>query len=122
MDQNTLLVIMTVFVCVSAIALIIQAGMMFGMYRASRALQENVNKVLPKAEALMDSSRSVIEENRVKIVEITLKANDILENARRQMVRVDELMGDATLRTRRQLAQADAVLDDAMYRAQEAVS
>ena len=43
MDQQT---IMTVFVVVAAIALVIQAGMLVGMYRASRSLEENARRLV----------------------------------------------------------------------------
>ena len=49
MDQQTLLTVMTVFVCVAAIALAIQAAMLYGMYRAARGMQETVGRVVPQA-------------------------------------------------------------------------
>ena len=122
MDQQTLLVIMTVFVTVAAVALIIQAGMLYGMYRASRAVQENLARVSPKMEALMETSRHMMEDSRGQIADITRKSNEILDHVRKQMVRVDSLMADATVRTHKQLAQAESVMDDAMYRAQETVA
>ena len=67
MDQTTLLYIMAGFTCVAAIALVIQACLMFGMYKATVALTERVTAMLPKVEALMDTSRVTIEESRATI-------------------------------------------------------
>lgn len=122
MDQQTLLTVMTVFVCISAIALLIQAGMLFGLYRSARGLQENVQRLLPKIESLVDTSRQTIEDSRKQIVEITAKTSDILETARKQLQRVDEVLEDAAARAHIQLEHAELVLDDAMERAHDTVA
>ena len=44
MDQQTLLTVMTAFVIIAAVALIIQAAMLAGIYKTSRGLQENVQR------------------------------------------------------------------------------
>ncbi len=136
MDQQTLLTVMTVFVIVAALALIIQAGFLFGMYRASRAMKANVDRLtpkvetllpklealLPKAEALLETSRQTLEDSRRQIAEITSKTSDILETTKKQVHRIDELLEDATARARIQMDRAELVLDDAMVRAQKTVA
>ena len=122
MDEHSLLVIMAVFVVVASLALVIQAGMLFGIYRASKAMKENADRLTPKVEALVESSKITVDESRTQIQSITTKANDILDSARTQMVRVDELMTDVAARTRRQMDHAEVVLDDAMDRAQETIA
>lgn len=122
MDPQTLLVVMTAFVIVAAIALVIQAGMMFGVYKSSRSLEANARRLLPKVEALVESSRHAVDDSRKQIVEIAAKTSDILDATRKQLVRVDELMEDASMRARVQLDRAEMVLDDTMNRAQETVA
>lgn len=129
MDEHSLLVIMAVFVVVAALALVIQAGMLFGIYRASRAMQQNaarlapkVEALVPKVEALLESSRVAVDDSRTQIIAVTTRANDILDSARKQLARVDEVMADAAARTRRQMDHAEMVLDDAMDRAQQTVA
>ena len=122
MDQQTLLTVMTVFVCISAIALLIQMGMLIGIYRATRGMQESVQRLLPKIESLIDTSRQTIEDSRKQILDITSKTNDILEIARKQMERLDEVLEDATARAHVQLERADLVLDDVMERAHNTVA
>ena len=121
MDQN-LLIIMAVFVAVAAIALVIQAGMLYGIYKSSRAMQAKVEILAPKIEALADTSRAAVDENRVKLAEITGKTNEILDITRRQLERVEELLEDASTRALVQLDRAEMVVDDAMNRAQETVA
>jgi len=122
MDQQTLLTVMTVFVCISAIALLIQAGLLFGIYKASRGMQETVQRLTPKIESVIETSRQTIEESRKHIGDITSKTNEILDTARKQLKRVDEVMEDATARAHVQLARADLLIDDAIERANETVA
>jgi hypothetical protein len=122
MDQQTLLIIMTVFVIVAAIALLIQAGLLFGIYKSSRAVQASTERLVPKVEALVESSRIAVDDSRRLIGEVTAKTSDILDSARRQMSRIDDVLEDVAGRTRIQLDRAELVIDDAMNRAQETVA
>jgi len=122
MDQQTLLTVMTVFVIVAAIALVIQMAMLIGIYRSSRSLGENAQRLLPKVEALVESSRVALDDSRRLIEEIGVKSTDILDVARKQLSRIDEVLEDAAARARVQLDHAEVVLDDAMNRAHETVA
>jgi biopolymer transport protein ExbB/TolQ len=121
MDQN-LLIIIAVFVFVSAVAMCIQAGMLFAIYRATRSLEQRAIPLLPKIDALVESSRKVVDDSRTQIHDITVKTNEILDSTKKQLARVDEVLEDATSRAKIQLDRAEMVLDDTMQRAQEAVA
>ncbi len=122
MDQQTLLTVMTVFVVVAAAALIIQAGFLFGIYKASRGMNENVQRLMPKIESLLETSRNTIEDSRKQIADITAKTSEILDTTNKQLHRVEELLTDATARAKVQMDRAELVLDDAMGRAQQTIS
>lgn len=122
MDQNTFFVVVSIGVFVAAFALIFQAAMLYGTYKASRALHDSVVPLVPKVEALVASSRAAVEESRTTIAEISAKTNRLLDAAQRQMECVEELLEDASARTRRQLERAELALDDALARAQETVA
>ncbi|HLX42862.1 MAG TPA: hypothetical protein VKR43_05485 [Bryobacteraceae bacterium] len=122
MDQNLLLIIIAVFVFVASIAMCIQAGFLFGIYRAARAFEEKAIPLLPKMDALVESSRVAIDDSRRQIHEITEKTSDILDVTRKQLARVDEVLEDASGRARVQFDRAEMVLDDAMIRTQETVA
>ena len=122
MDNQTIfLALIAVFVAISAAALIFQAAMLYGTYKASRELRDRIVPLTVKVDALVETSRFAVEEARVKIVEITTKTSQILDVAREQMETVEELLEDASLRTRRQLQRAELVVEDALDRAQETV-
>ncbi|MEO7146202.1 MAG: hypothetical protein ABI165_22125 [Bryobacteraceae bacterium] len=122
MDQTTLLYVMTGFVIVAALALIVQAGLLFGIYRASRVAQEKIVALAPKVESMLDTSQRAVEQSKQQILEITAKANEILDSAKVQMARVEEVLIDASARAKVQLERAEMVLDDTMTRAQETVA
>jgi hypothetical protein len=122
MDQQSLLIIMAVFTGVAAVALLIQAGFLFGIYKASRAMQDTVARLTPRVETLIDSSRQTLDESRRRISEISERATEILDTTKLQLVRVDELLSDASVRTRRQLEHAEMLIDDAMDRAHQTVN
>src|SRR5579884_2293685 len=100
MDTQALLIIMAVFTGVAAIALLIQAGLLLGIYKSSRAMQAKVERLMPKIESITDSSLATINESRAKITEITAKANQILDTTQRQLVKVEGLLDDAATRAR----------------------
>ncbi|MEI9812675.1 MAG: hypothetical protein WDO18_08365 [Acidobacteriota bacterium] len=121
MDQMTLLWVMAGAVIVSAIALVIQACMLFGMYKASQALRERILTVLPKLEELVETSRDVIEEGRMTVVEIRQKSNLILDSGQKQMRQLESILSDAAERSNRQMAYAEAVVQEALGRVEDTV-
>jgi F0F1-type ATP synthase membrane subunit b/b' len=122
MDQTTLLYVMTAFVIIAAIALCIQAGMLFGIAKTTKELNDKIQPLLPKAESLLDSAKTAVEQSRVQIVEITTKTNEILESTRNQLAMVEEVVTDATARAKVQLERVELVLDDTVSRAHETVA
>lgn len=129
MDQQTLLIVMTAFVCIAAIALLIQAGLLFAIFKTTRAVEQKANQLVPKVEALVpkvealvESSRVAVEDGRKQIAEITSRTTAILDTTRVQLGRVDAVLEDVTVRAGIQLDRAELVLDDAMSRAQETVA
>lgn len=121
MDE-TLLIILAVFVFISAIALCIQAGLLFAVYKATRNMEEKAMPLIPKLDALVESSRAAVEESRTQIHEISVRTSEVLDSTRKQLARVDEVMEDAAARAKVQMDRAELVLDDAMNRTQETVA
>ena len=95
--------------------------MLYGTYKASRELRDRIVPLTVKVDALVETSRSAVEDARRQMREITIKANQILDVAREQMETVEDVLEDASVRTRRQLERAEIVVDDALARAQETV-
>ena len=83
MNETTLLYVMTAFVIISAIALCIQAGMLAGIYKTTKALQEKIDPLLPKVDNLVAKATSTVEQSSRQITEITSRTNDILDSTKR---------------------------------------
>jgi len=122
MDQTTLLYVMTAFVIISAIALCIQAGMLAGMYRTTRSLQQSILPLIPKVEALVDSAKTTVEQSKKQIAEITARTNEILDSTKHQLAMVEEVVTDATARAKVQLERVEMVVDDTVTRAHETIA
>jgi hypothetical protein len=119
----------TVFVAIAAIALCIQAGMLFGIYKSAKTTEEYVKRVVPKVESMLPkvetlvlSSTATVEMSRRRIDEITTKTSEILDLTRVQLARIDGVIEDASARAHVQLAHAEMVIDETMSRAQETVA
>lgn len=121
MEQTTLLYVMAGAVVVSAVAIVIQACLLFGMYKATLALQQRVLILLPKVEELTVTSRLAIDEARAAIGEFREKSNAILDSGQKQMRHLESMLSQAANLTNKQLAHAEAILDDAMGRVQDTV-
>jgi ABC-type transporter Mla subunit MlaD len=122
MSETTLLYVMTAFVIISAIALCIQAGMLAGIYKTVKSLQESINPLLPKVESLVEKANTTVEQSGKQITEITTRANDILDSTKRQLAIVEDLVGDAAARAKVQMERVELVLDDTLSRAHETVA
>jgi hypothetical protein len=136
MSETTLLYVMTAFVIISAIALCIQAGMLAGMYKTTKALQEKISPLVPKVEgliptvqSLVETANSTVKQSGTQITEITIRANaimessqDILDSTKRQLAIVEEVVGDAAVRAKVQMERVELVLDDTLSRAHETVA
>ncbi len=133
MDQQTLL---TIFVGLSALAMLIQAGMLVGMLVVARSMEKKVTSLMPEIQSITASSKKVLQEAQrltselgdkatsiaAKAEAIAVKAESVAETAKGQVVRFDALLTDAGNRARVQLDRAELVLDDTMGRTQRTVA
>ena len=129
MNETTLLYVLAAFVIISAIALCIQAGMLAGIYKTVKSMQETINPLVPKVESLVEKTSATVEQSGRQITAITARTNeilesskDILDSAKRQVAIVEDLVGDAAVRARVQMDRAELVLDDTLSRAHETVA
>jgi hypothetical protein len=119
MSQETLLYIMAAAVVVSAAAVVIQLILLFGMFFAFREAKQKFLQLSEKAEPLLDTSKSLLEQSRTQVIEITTRTNAILNSAQTQMARIEEFLTDATNRGKSQMEHVELVMDDTLNRFQE---
>src|SRR5580693_5439231 len=114
MDNQALFILLAVFVGISAIAMCIQAGMLFGIYKSARATEEQVKRVIPQVESMLPKVEALVVSSTA--------ASDILDVTRTQLARIDSVIEDASARAHVQLAHAEMVIDETMSRAQHTVA
>ena len=122
MNQEMLLAVLTVFVAISGLALLIQACLLYGIYRTTRAIQTEALSLLPQAKSILAKAESTLDESRKNIVEITTKANAMMDLGKSQLVKLDEVLTDASSRAKVQLERAELVVDDTMSRVHHSVT
>ena len=122
MNQETLLAVLTLFVAISGLALLIQAFLLYGIYRTTRVIQTEAQSLLPQAKSILTKAEKTIEESRQNIVDITTKANAMMDMGKAQLVKLDEVITDASSRAKVQLERAELVVDDTMSRVHHSVT
>ncbi len=115
--------LLTVFIIVTALAVVIQAGILVGMYMAMRKTSAKVEslaeemktKILPTAEL----AHSMMTQLRPKIDNIVDNVGASTTVLRTQMERVDATLTDIVDRTRLQVIRADEFVNTTMDRLEE---
>ena len=122
MNQDWLLAVMTVFVAIAGIALLIQACLLYGIYRTTKAIQTEALSILPQAKSILAKAESTLDDSRKNIIDITTRANEMMEIGKTQLVKLDELLTDASSRAKVQIERAELVVDDTMSRVHHSVT
>jgi flagellar biosynthesis protein FliQ len=113
--------VMTVFVVISALAMVAMAMMVFGIFKAMTSIREQLSTFIPKAEALVNTANTTLSDNQGQIKDITTRAAHVLDTAQRNLLRVDEVVVDATHRVKVQLERLDLIMDDTVGRVHNTV-
>ncbi len=107
--------LLTLFVALTAVAVITQAGVLVGIYVMSKRLSEQVERFMKETREMMVPVRSIAENLRVasaNLVEIGLSARD-------QFRRVEAMVTDTGEALHVQLARFDRVSQDIIDRVNE---
>ena len=112
MNGEALLYVMASAVVVSAVALILQALLLLGVYKASKATHQQVTVITARAVSFLETTGKSIEQSRKQLTEVAVKTSEVLDLTRTQLVRIDDFLGDATSRARIQMDRIELALDD----------
>ncbi len=119
MDEHTLL---TIFVGLAALAMLIQAGTLLGLFIVARKIQEKVSVLTGPITGVIETSKRTLQMVEGHIDRIGTSSTAILDTTKQQLAKVDELLTDASTRAKVQMERAEMVLDDTMGRVQHTVS
>jgi len=111
------------FIAVTAGAVVIQAGILIGLYLAVRKSTAKMEalaiEVKSKALPTMETVQSMLVEIRPKIDVITTNLSESSTLVRNQLGRLDATLTDALDRTRLQVIRADELLNRTMDKVEE---
>lgn len=112
-----------IFVGVTAAAVVIQAGILVGLYVAVRKstsrMEALANEVKTKVMPTVDTAQSMLVEWRPKIDTIANNVSETTTVVRGQVERLDATVTDIVDRTRLQVIRADELLNRTMDRIEE---
>src|SRR5712672_2728508 len=113
----------TIFIAVTAVAVILQAGLLLGMYLAMRKtstrLESLAEEVKTKALPTIDSAQALLADIRPKLLVIADNLAETTSTVREQVQRVDATVNDAVDRARLQVIRADDMLSRTLDRVEE---
>jgi len=115
--------LITIFVIVAAAAIIIQAGILFALFISLKKTGERVeaisHNIETKAIPLLDSAKTILDENGPKLKEITHNLSETTATLKLQMNRVDATLNDVLDRTRLQVIRVDDMVSRTMDKVEE---
>ncbi len=115
--------LLKVFITVTTFAVVVQAGILVGLYlsvrKSSAKIEAVAGEVLNKALPAMESVLGMMVELRPKIEALTDNISESSTLVRNQLGRIDATLADALDRTRLQVIRADELLNRTMDRVEE---
>jgi len=115
MSENVL----SVFMIVTCLAIIIQAGILAALFLTVKKTTARVEEVATRAIPLMDSARTMMEDTAPKLREITANLVEVSGTLKRQSDRMDEAVNDLLDRTRLQVIRVDQLVGRTLDRVEE---
>ncbi|SPE42714.1 conserved hypothetical protein [Candidatus Sulfotelmatobacter sp. SbA7] len=119
MDDNLL----RIFIAVTTFAVVIQAGILVGLYLAVRKstakMEALATEVRSKVLPTIDTVQNMLVEIRPKLDVMTVNLSESSTLVRNQLGRLDATLTDALDRTRLQVIRADELLNRTMDRVEE---
>jgi len=114
------------FIVIAAVAIVIQMGILLGMFISMRASIENLTRIANDLKARVDPiltrTNHILEDSEDRIASIMGDAAEITRIARGQAQKVDRVFTDAVERLRIQVIRADHILTGALEVVEDAGS
>ena len=115
-----------VFVIIAAVAIVMQAGILFVMYKQVRRTSERTARIAEdlhaKINPILSRLQVLLEDTQPRISNIVADAAEITHLARTQAQKMDRVFTEAADRLRMQLIHADQILTGALESIDEAGS
>lgn len=111
------------FIICTAIAVIIQMGILVLLFvtvrKTTSRLEKIATEVSAKALPMIDTAQSILVDIKPRVTDIMANAEQSVRTARSQMERLDATVNDIVDRTRLQVIRADELVNRTMDRVEE---
>lgn len=115
--------VLTGFVVVATIAITFQAIILVVLFFALRKTTQRVEAIATNVESkaipLLDSAKTILDENGPRLKEITQNLSETTTTLKTQMNRVDATLNDVLDRTRLQVIRVDDMVSRTMDKVEE---
>lgn len=115
--------VMAVFVIVAAVAIIIQAGVLFGIFQAMRDIQKDLEgtraDMKQRFDPLLQSVTELVNETREPLRNISVNLSEMTRTLRDRADQVDSVLADLADRTRLQIIRFDQLVTDLVQRVEQ---
>jgi methyl-accepting chemotaxis protein len=115
--------VLTVFVIATCLAVMIQAGILVGMFlsmkKTSERMEALAKRVEEKALPVLESTRIILEDTTPKLKEITANLAEVSGMVKNQVTRMDATFNDAVDRTRLQVIRVDELVSRTIDKVEE---
>jgi methyl-accepting chemotaxis protein len=115
--------VLTAFVIATCLAVIIQAGILLGMFismkKTSERMEALAKRVEEKALPVLESTRMILEDTAPKLKEITANLAEVSGTIKTQVNRMDATFNDAVDRTRLQVIRVDELVSRTIDKVEE---
>ena len=111
-------VVTLVFTIVTGIGVLLQAGVLLGMFMGLRETQKKIHALTDQIEKhvlpLIHNSRGLMEDLTPQVKKIAANLVDVTASVKAQTETVRTVVEDVTVRTRKQTARADGMVTNAL--------
>ncbi len=115
--------LLKIFIAVTTLAVVLQAGILLGLYLAVRKttakMEALATQITGKTVPTLETVQSMLLEMRPKLDMVTTNVTESSIMVRNQLSRFDATLTDALDRTRLQVIRADELLNRTMDRVEE---
>lgn len=113
-----------IFSIVAAIALVVQVGILIGLFVQLKRTTESINRVVNDLHSrmgpILTRTQILLEDTQPKIANLVEDASHIVYLARGQAQRLDRIVGEASDRLRGQLVRVDRILTGTLEAVEDA--
>src|SRR3954467_14330544 len=115
--------LLTLFIAITSIAVVIQAGILVAMFLAMRKTSARVEAIAQQVQSraipALESAQAILSDTGPKLQTITSNLVDVSSALKTQVERADLTVADLLDRTRLQIIRADELVSRAMDRVEE---